>query len=107
MPGRWGSRSPSARWTGATTTWRTWRPSGDFQTSTTDPLLTSTRSVRHLVTTKLTSVYRKMPRCTHKGCGKEYDAAANADGVCLYHPGGPVFHEGLKSWCKLIATEGS
>jgi hypothetical protein len=48
-----------------------------------------------------------MPRCTHKGCGKEYDAAANADGDCLYHPGGPVFHEGLKSWCKLMPVEGA
>lgn len=41
-----------------------------------------------------------MPRCTHKGCGKEYDAASNVDGACAYHPGAPVFHEGLKSWCS-------
>ncbi|BEI85294.1 hypothetical protein CcaverHIS002_0506950 [Cutaneotrichosporon cavernicola] len=39
-----------------------------------------------------------MARCTHKGCGKEYDAASNSDGDCKYHSGGPVFHEGLKSW---------
>lgn len=67
-----------------------------------------------------------MARCTHKGCGKEFDPAANPDGGCAYHPGGPVsasgprddtaehdlggasaaqsqtdtqvFHEGLKSW---------
>lgn len=55
-----------------------------------------------------------MPRCTHKGCGKEYDEADNAEGSCSYHPGAPVslllndaaadhaqvFHEGLKSWCE-------
>ncbi|CAK9781265.1 chord-domain-containing protein [Cutaneotrichosporon oleaginosum] len=39
-----------------------------------------------------------MPRCTNKGCGKEYDESSNADDACAYHPGGPVFHEGLKSW---------
>ncbi|KAF9820119.1 hypothetical protein IEO21_01552 [Rhodonia placenta] len=39
-----------------------------------------------------------MPRCTHKGCGQDYDAANNAEESCTYHPGGPVFHEGLKSW---------
>jgi hypothetical protein len=57
-----------------------------------------------------------MPRCTHKGCGKDYDTAHNSDGSCVYHPGAPVsrrltrrqfyphckphqvFHEGLKSW---------
>ncbi|GBE82049.1 chord-domain-containing protein [Sparassis crispa] len=39
-----------------------------------------------------------MPRCTHKGCGQEYDAANNTTESCTYHSGGPVFHEGLKSW---------
>ncbi|EGO21576.1 hypothetical protein SERLADRAFT_410180 [Serpula lacrymans var. lacrymans S7.9] len=39
-----------------------------------------------------------MPRCTRKGCSKEYDSAANTEESCTYHPGGPVFHEGLKSW---------
>ncbi|TXT12889.1 hypothetical protein VHUM_01290 [Vanrija humicola] len=45
-----------------------------------------------------------MPRCTHKGCGKEYDEADNTEGSCSYHPGAPVFHEGLKSWscCKEV-----
>lgn len=31
-----------------------------------------------------------MPRCTHQGCGQEFDEAANAEGSCSYHPGGPV-----------------
>ncbi|KAI0065484.1 chord-domain-containing protein [Artomyces pyxidatus] len=39
-----------------------------------------------------------MPRCTHKGCGQEFDDQANADDSCIYHSGVPVFHEGLKSW---------
>ncbi|KAK2467025.1 hypothetical protein APHAL10511_001283 [Amanita phalloides] len=37
-----------------------------------------------------------MPRCSRNGCRKEFE-----DGVietCIYHPGAPVFHEGLKSW---------
>jgi len=39
-----------------------------------------------------------MPRCTRKGCGREYDSAANTADDCTYHSGAPVFHEGLKSW---------
>jgi len=42
-----------------------------------------------------------MPICSRKGCGKEFSPDANKE-VCIYHPGAPVFHEGLKSWscCK-------
>ena len=32
-------------------------------------------------------------KCTNKGCGKVY-----SEGSCDYHPGAPVFHEGLKGW---------
>ncbi|KAI0306546.1 chord-domain-containing protein [Multifurca ochricompacta] len=39
-----------------------------------------------------------MPRCTRKGCGKEFDPENNTEEVCIYHPGAPIFHEGLKSW---------
>ncbi|KAI0273659.1 chord-domain-containing protein [Gloeopeniophorella convolvens] len=39
-----------------------------------------------------------MVRCSHKGCGKDFDPTGNAEEVCIYHPGAPVFHEGLKSW---------
>ncbi|KAI5124383.1 hypothetical protein M0805_008986 [Coniferiporia weirii] len=39
-----------------------------------------------------------MPTCTRNGCKKEYALDENIDGACRYHPGAPVFHEGLKSW---------
>jgi len=43
-----------------------------------------------------------MPKCTRKGCNKSFEEKENKDDSCLYHPGAPVFHEGLKSWscCK-------
>ena len=31
-----------------------------------------------------------MPRCTQKGCGKEFDVANDTEEVCVYHPGAPV-----------------
>ncbi|KAF9948878.1 hypothetical protein BGZ72_009240 [Mortierella alpina] len=39
-----------------------------------------------------------MPVCTHRGCEKTYDEAANSDTACTFHPQGPIFHEGLKGW---------
>ncbi|EPT06080.1 hypothetical protein FOMPIDRAFT_83840 [Fomitopsis schrenkii] len=39
-----------------------------------------------------------MPTCTNRGCGQQYDPADNKGDSCTYHPGAPVFHEGLKSW---------
>lgn len=36
--------------------------------------------------------------CTNKACGKEYVEEENSDEACLHHPGGPIFHEGLKGW---------
>jgi len=39
-----------------------------------------------------------MPLCLRKGCGQEYDERDNTETSCRYHSGGPVFHEGLKSW---------
>ncbi|SPO23598.1 related to diploid state maintenance protein chpA [Ustilago trichophora] len=42
--------------------------------------------------------------CTRRGCGVDFDPASSASAAasCSYHPGAPVFHEGLKSWscCK-------
>ncbi|KAJ2551679.1 hypothetical protein EV175_003604, partial [Coemansia sp. RSA 1933] len=40
--------------------------------------------------------------CTLNGCGQEYDESANDAMACQFHPGKPVFHEGLKGWscCK-------
>ncbi|KAH9484143.1 Cysteine and histidine-rich domain-containing protein [Psilocybe cubensis] len=37
-----------------------------------------------------------MARCTRKGCGVEFKEGEAS--TCNYHPGTPVFHEGLKSW---------
>ncbi|KAF8350826.1 chord-domain-containing protein [Amanita rubescens] len=37
-----------------------------------------------------------MPKCSRNGCRKEFEADAKE--TCVYHPGAPVFHEGLKSW---------
>ncbi|KIK06594.1 hypothetical protein K443DRAFT_674256 [Laccaria amethystina LaAM-08-1] len=41
-----------------------------------------------------------MSRCTRKGCGKDFTSTSTDK--CIFHPGEPVFHEGLKSWscCK-------
>ncbi|KAJ7632173.1 HSP20-like chaperone [Roridomyces roridus] len=39
-----------------------------------------------------------MPRCTRKGCGLEFSDSADGSETCTFHPGAPVFHEGLKSW---------
>lgn len=38
-------------------------------------------------------------KCVHQGCGKTY---TDAEEVCRYHPGPPIFHEGQKGWkcCK-------
>ncbi|KAF8636509.1 hypothetical protein AX17_003323 [Amanita inopinata Kibby_2008] len=37
-----------------------------------------------------------MPRCIRNGCRKDF--ADGDSGLCIHHPGAPVFHEGLKSW---------
>ncbi|GAA5833267.1 hypothetical protein JCM11251_005189 [Rhodosporidiobolus azoricus] len=39
-----------------------------------------------------------MPTCTRRGCGQSFDPEHNDEAVCNFHPGVPVFHEGLKSW---------
>ncbi|KAJ7724085.1 HSP20-like chaperone [Mycena maculata] len=39
-----------------------------------------------------------MPRCTRKGCGREFSESGDSSESCTFHPGAPVFHEGLKSW---------
>ncbi|GAA6044677.1 hypothetical protein NBRC10513_004547 [Rhodotorula toruloides] len=36
--------------------------------------------------------------CTRRGCGQSFDPEQNGDADCSFHPGAPVFHEGLKSW---------
>ncbi|KAK7023967.1 translation initiation factor IF-2 [Favolaschia claudopus] len=39
-----------------------------------------------------------MPKCTRKGCGREFSDSEDASEPCTFHPGNAVFHEGLKSW---------
>eukprot|EP01147_Barroeca_monosierra_P001780 gene1781-4891_t len=39
-----------------------------------------------------------MPVCQHRGCGKEFSFENNNEGGCQFHPGCPIFHEGLKGW---------
>ncbi|KNC84527.1 hypothetical protein SARC_03253 [Sphaeroforma arctica JP610] len=41
-------------------------------------------------------------KCVNNTCGKDYLENENNETVCLYHPGEPIFHEGLKGWscCK-------
>lgn len=36
--------------------------------------------------------------CKNGGCGCAYESAASNLAVCVYHPGVPIFHEGLKYW---------
>lgn len=36
--------------------------------------------------------------CKNGGCGQTYDSPASDDTECVYHPGVPIFHEGLKYW---------
>lgn len=41
--------------------------------------------------------------CARRGCGVDFDPASPpTNASCSYHPGAPIFHEGLKSWscCK-------
>jgi len=44
--------------------------------------------------------------CKNNGCKKTY-SAERVDNECLYHPGIPVFHEGMKYWscCQRKTTE--
>ncbi|XP_068612039.1 cysteine and histidine-rich domain-containing protein 1 isoform X2 [Brachionichthys hirsutus] len=44
-------------------------------------------------------------RCKNAGCKTAYQGPETDTQVCVHHPGGPVFHEGYKSWsCCCIKT---
>uniref|UniRef100_A0A3Q4HRG1 Zgc:92429 n=1 Tax=Neolamprologus brichardi TaxID=32507 RepID=A0A3Q4HRG1_NEOBR len=45
--------------------------------------------------------------CYNKGCGQTFDPDKNKDDSCLFHPGGPVFHDALKGWscCRKRTTD--
>uniref|UniRef100_A0AAR2K823 Cysteine and histidine-rich domain-containing protein 1 n=1 Tax=Pygocentrus nattereri TaxID=42514 RepID=A0AAR2K823_PYGNA len=36
--------------------------------------------------------------CKNGGCSKTFSGPKSNEETCLYHPGGPVFHEGMKYW---------
>ncbi|XP_053658303.1 cysteine and histidine-rich domain-containing protein morgana [Anopheles marshallii] len=36
--------------------------------------------------------------CKHGGCSCTYEDAKTSDEPCVYHPGVPIFHEGMKFW---------
>uniref|UniRef100_A0A8C2AE83 Cysteine and histidine-rich domain-containing protein 1 n=1 Tax=Cyprinus carpio TaxID=7962 RepID=A0A8C2AE83_CYPCA len=40
--------------------------------------------------------------CKNGGCSKTYNGPKSDEEMCLYHPGTPIFHEGMKYWscCK-------
>ncbi|XP_064594966.1 cysteine and histidine-rich domain-containing protein 1-like [Liolophura sinensis] len=45
--------------------------------------------------------------CKNNACGKTYQGESSNSEDCVYHPGTPVFHEGLKFWscCQKRTTE--
>lgn len=44
-------------------------------------------------------------RCKRSGCKEVYQGPESEEGVCVHHPGVPVFHEGMKYWsCCCIKT---
>ncbi|XP_054726461.1 cysteine and histidine-rich domain-containing protein morgana [Anastrepha obliqua] len=36
--------------------------------------------------------------CKNKGCTNSYNGTTADNGECVYHPGVPIFHEGMKYW---------
>lgn len=36
--------------------------------------------------------------CKNAGCKVSYENAESLESICSYHPGSPVFHEGMKYW---------
>ncbi|XP_072286251.1 cysteine and histidine-rich domain-containing protein 1-like [Pyxicephalus adspersus] len=44
-------------------------------------------------------------RCKRSGCKEIYQGPETDEGICVHHPGVPVFHEGMKYWsCCCIKT---
>lgn len=45
--------------------------------------------------------------CKNGGCSAAYEGPHSNDTMCTYHPGCPVFHEGLKFWscCQKRTTD--
>ncbi|KAJ6638387.1 Cysteine and histidine-rich domain-containing protein morgana [Pseudolycoriella hygida] len=45
--------------------------------------------------------------CKNGGCGAVYQSAESDRSICCYHPGSPIFHEGMKFWscCQKRTTD--
>ncbi|CAK1540581.1 unnamed protein product [Leptosia nina] len=45
--------------------------------------------------------------CKNGGCSVSYEGPQSSEGICTYHPGCPIFHEGLKFWscCQKRTTD--
>ncbi|RZC42035.1 cysteine and histidine-rich domain-containing protein [Asbolus verrucosus] len=45
--------------------------------------------------------------CKNGGCNASYQGSETSDNSCIYHPGVPIFHEGLKFWscCQKRTTD--
>ncbi|XP_063619241.1 cysteine and histidine-rich domain-containing protein morgana [Cydia splendana] len=45
--------------------------------------------------------------CKNGGCSTSYEGPQTNDTICTYHPGCPIFHEGLKFWscCQKRTTD--
>lgn len=45
--------------------------------------------------------------CKNGGCKISYEGPESDDSVCVFHPGVPIFHEGLKFWscCQKRTTD--
>lgn len=46
-----------------------------------------------------------LSKCTRNACGTSFDPAANTTDACSFHPGVPLFREGLKSWSCCATTK--
>ena len=46
-------------------------------------------------------------KCCRSGCTAEYKGPESNAEVCFYHPGAPIFHEGMKFWscCERKTTD--
>lgn len=46
-------------------------------------------------------------KCCRSGCNAEYKGPESNAEVCFYHPGAPIFHEGMKFWscCERKTTD--
>jgi hypothetical protein len=40
--------------------------------------------------------------CQRNGCTKDYVEEENTETSCQYHPGAPIFHEGLKGYYWIV-----